>query len=76
MKQNSNNYSNMRQSQILFYMHQRPIVPAHGTQYEEYTSNHHGGMHEDGQTDRWVDAKTDGLDPFLYSPIPLRLSGE
>ena len=36
-------------------MHQQPMVPDHGTQYEESPSSHHRGMHEnrhpDGQTD-------------------------
>ena len=44
------------------------IVPDHGSQYEENPSSHHGGMFDD--------RLTDGLDPFLYSPIPLRWSGE
>ena len=51
-------YSNLAQSQILFYMHQRPMVPDRGNQYEENESNNHEGMHEDG------------LDPFLYALIP------
>ena len=38
------------QSQILFYMHQQPMVPDHGTQYEENQSSHHGGICEDWQT--------------------------
>ena len=29
-------------------MHQWPIVPDHGTQYEENPASHNGGMHEDG----------------------------
>ena len=41
---------------------------AHGIQYEENLSSHHGGMYEDGQADR--------LNPFLYSTILLRRSGE
>ena len=49
-------------------MHHWPMVPDHGTQYEENPASHHGGMREDGQTD--------GLDPFLQSPIPLRQSRE
>ena len=55
-------------TQILFYMHQKAMVPDHDTQYEENPSTHHGGMHEDGHL--WI--LTDGLDRFLYSPIPLR----
>ena len=42
-------------------MHQRPMVPDHGTQYEEHSASHHGGMCKDE------------IDPFLYSLIPLRL---
>ena len=49
-------------------MHRQPIVPDYGTQYEESQSGHHGEMREDGLTDR--------LTSFLYSPIPLRRSGE
>ena len=45
-------------------MHQQPMVPDHGTKYEENPSSHHeeceGVEHPDGQTH--------GLDPFLYSP--------
>ena len=43
------------QIQILFYMHQQPMVPDHGTQYEENPSSHHGGMHEEGLPDEWTD---------------------
>ena len=31
----NHNYSNLAQSQILFYMPQQPMVPGHGAQYEE-----------------------------------------
>ena len=55
---NCHNYSNMAYSQILFYMHKRPMVPDHGTQYEENPYSHHGGMHEDGKTDRQTDSQT------------------
>ena len=48
---NGHNYSNLAQSQILFYMHQWLIVPDHGNQYEENPSTHHGGMLEDGNPD-------------------------
>ena len=40
------------QSQILFYMHQQPMVPDHATKYEENPSSHYGGMCEDGLTDQ------------------------
>ena len=32
-------------SQILLYTHQGPMVPDHGTQYEENPASHHIGMH-------------------------------
>ena len=32
-------------------MHQRPMVPVHGTQYKENPPSHHGGMHMDGLMD-------------------------
>ena len=38
---------------ILHY--QWPMVPDHGTQYEENPSSHHGGMHEDFPTDGQTD---------------------
>ena len=49
---NCHNQSNLAQSQILFYVHQQPMVPDHGTQYEGNPSSHHGGKHKDGQMDR------------------------
>ena len=39
-------------SQILFYIHQCPMVPDHGTQYEDNPSSPHGGMCEDELTHR------------------------
>ena len=39
---------NLAQRQILFYMHQWPKVPIHGTQNEENPSHHHGRMRKDG----------------------------
>ena len=45
----------MAQSQILFYMHQRTMVPDHGTEYEENPSSYHGGMHKDGHPDWQTD---------------------
>ena len=54
------NYSNLAQIQILFDMHQQVMVPDDGTQYEEHSSRHRGGMHED--------RLTDGLDSFLIFP--------
>ena len=41
------NYSSLAQSQIAFYMPQRPIVPDHSTQYEKNPPSHHRGMRED-----------------------------
>ena len=38
-----------------FYMHQRHMVSAHDIQYEVHLSSHHGGMHEDGLTERQMD---------------------
>ena len=40
----------MTQRQILFYMHQQPIVPDPGTQYKENPANHYGRMCEDRRT--------------------------
>ena len=45
---------NLTQSQNLFYVHQQPMVPDYGTQYEGNPSSHHGGMLEDGLTDDWT----------------------
>ena len=65
-------YSNLAQSQILFYMHQQPMVPDHGTQYKENPFSYHGGMHKDVLTDRLVD----GLMDWTRSCIPwFHLSG-
>ena len=47
----NHNYSNLAQSQILFYMQSKCIVPDHGTQYEKYLFRHYGGMPEDGLMD-------------------------
>ena len=63
---NSHNYSNLSQSQILFYMHEQPMVPDHGTQYEENPASHHGGILEDGLTDAWLDGRTN----WTHSYIP------
>ena len=46
--QNGRIYSNLTQRQIIFYMQQWPMIPDHGTQYEETPSNHHGGMCNEG----------------------------
>ena len=46
-EKNGHTYSYLAQSQILFYMHQWPMVCDHGTQYEENPSGHHGGMRKD-----------------------------
>ena len=52
----------------------------HNIQYEGNSSCHQGEMHEDGLIDGLADRgtarQTDRLDPFLYSLIPLRQSGE
>ena len=53
-------------------MHQHPMVPDHGTQYEEKPSSHHGGMPEDKQ----MDGLTDRQDLFLYTLILPMWSGE
>ena len=37
---------------MLFYMYQQSMVADQGTQYEENPSSNHGGMHEDGLTNR------------------------
>ena len=39
---------NLVQGQILFYVHQQPMVPDQGTKYEENLCIHHGGMCENG----------------------------
>ena len=62
---NGHNYSNL--TQLLFYMHQQPVVLDHGTQYEDNPSSHRGGMRKDTLTEK----RTDRLEPFLYSPILL-----
>ena len=69
---NGHNNSKLAQSRILFYMYQWHKISDHSTQYEENSSRHHGGMCEDALTD----GRTDRLDPFLYSLIPLRRSRE
>ena len=38
----THNYSKLALSQILFYVHQWPMVPDRGPQYEENLSSHHG----------------------------------
>ena len=53
IKNNCHNYSNLAQNRILFYMHQQqPMVPDHGTQYEENPSSHHGRMQEDEHVEK------------------------
>ena len=48
LKKRSHNYSNLEESQIVFYMHQQqPMQPDHATQFEENLSSYHGGIHED-----------------------------
>ena len=56
---NGHNYSKSAQSQILLYMHQWPMVPDHGTQYEESLSSHYRGMCKDGYPDGLVDRRMD-----------------
>ena len=45
------NCSNLKQSTMLCYVHQKPMVPDHGTKYGESSFIHHGGMREDKQVD-------------------------
>ena len=45
---NCHNYANLSQCQILFYMHQQPMVPDYGAKYEENPSWHHRGKCNDG----------------------------
>ena len=66
-RKNYHNYTNLAQSQNLFYMHQQPVVPDHGTQHEGNPSSHHGGMHEDG----WMDGLTDGLTDRRTGSFPI-----
>ena len=42
-------------------MHEWPMVPNHGTQYEDISSSHYGEMHKDGVTDSWTDGWTEEL---------------
>ena len=58
-------YSNFEQSQILFYVHQQPMVPDHGTQFEENPSCH-----------RKARLTYRAHSNCLYSLIPLMQSGE
>ena len=52
-----------------YFMYQRPVVPDHGTQYEESPSIHHGGMcedrHPDGRLDRLPCALTDWTRSYI-----------
>ena len=57
---NGNNYSHLVPSQFTFYMHWRPMVHDHGTQYEEDPFSHHEGMCTDGYPDGQMDGLTDG----------------
>ena len=57
----------MAKSQILFYVHQQPMISDHGTQYEGNPSSHHGGMFEDGLTD----GRTAELMARQSGPIPI-----
>ena len=50
-EQHNHNYSNLAQSQIVFYVNEQPLVLNYATQYEENPASHHGGMHEDGRTE-------------------------
>ena len=58
----------MAQSQIILYIHQRHMVPDHGTQYEDNPSSHHGGMYKDRQTD----GLTEELDLYYIPWFHLR----
>ena len=55
------------------YMHKWPIVPNHGTLMKKI---HPSIMEECTRKDIPMDRQIDELDPFLYSLIPLRQSGE
>ena len=57
---------NLSQS-LIHFLHQQPMVPDHGTQYEENTFRHHGEIHEDGHSDEQMNRHMVRLDPFLYS---------
>ena len=63
---NSHNYSNLTQSQIVFYVHQRPMVPDHGTQYQKNSSSHHEGMREDVSTDGRTESWTLSYMPLFH----------
>ena len=65
---NGHNYIHFAQNQILFYVHQRPIVPDHSTQYEETPYSLHGGMCKDGQADSQTDRANSYISPrhILY----------
>ena len=54
------NYSNLIQSQILFYMPQQLMVPDHGTKYKENRASHHERLHEDGYPDGRTARRIDG----------------
>ena len=74
-KKNGHNYSNLTQSQILFYLHQQPMVPDYCTQFEENPSSHHGRMHDNGHpagwTDRWMNGWPDGQMDRQTEPFPI-----
>ena len=59
----AHNYSNLAQSQIRFYMHQRTIVPGQSIEYEENPASHYGGIHKD--------RLTDGLTARWTGPFPI-----
>ena len=44
---NGYNYSNVAHRHIIIYKYQQPMVPYHGTQYDENPSNHRREMHKD-----------------------------
>ena len=57
------NYSNFAQSQILFDIHQQPMVPGYGNKYEGNPSCHHREMCKDRQMDGWTEGWT--------GPVPI-----
>ena len=59
-------------SLIIFCVHQQPMVPDHGTKYEENPANYHGGMCEDGHKDR----RTGLISIFHNSDIEERVNNK
>ena len=54
--QHSHNYSNLTHNPILFYMHQWPMVPDHGTNVKKiYPAIMEECMRTDRRTNKWTD---------------------